>query len=116
VQDFTNTVQNGALAGIGTLSNDIYNDVAKDPGGQERHAGLGCLHGPQRLHLPPAGDRVLPGTAGHLRQAGRGKARAYTRELSKLPDLLKTASAQPFTSGQPGRSTAPAGQPTSSGG
>jgi hypothetical protein len=31
VQDFTNAVQDGPLAGIGTLSNDIYNDVAKDP-------------------------------------------------------------------------------------
>jgi hypothetical protein len=30
VQDFTNAAQNGPLAGIGTLSNDIYNDVLKD--------------------------------------------------------------------------------------
>jgi hypothetical protein len=30
VQDFTNAVQNGPLAGIGTLSNDIYNDILKD--------------------------------------------------------------------------------------
>ena len=29
-QDFTNAMQNGALAGIGALSNDLYNDVAKD--------------------------------------------------------------------------------------
>jgi hypothetical protein len=29
-QDFTNAAQNGPLAGIGTLSNDIYNDVLKD--------------------------------------------------------------------------------------
>jgi hypothetical protein len=29
-QDFTNAVQNGPLAGIGTLSNDLYNDVEKD--------------------------------------------------------------------------------------
>ena len=31
VENFTNSVQNGALAGIDTLSNDIYDDVAKDP-------------------------------------------------------------------------------------
>ncbi len=29
-QDFTNAMQNGPLAGIGALSNDIYNDVLKD--------------------------------------------------------------------------------------
>jgi hypothetical protein len=29
-QDFTNAMQNGPLAGINTLSNDLYNDVAKD--------------------------------------------------------------------------------------
>ena len=29
-QDFTNAMDNGALAGIQTLSNDIYNDVLKD--------------------------------------------------------------------------------------
>jgi hypothetical protein len=31
VQDFTNAAQDGSLAGIAALSNDIYNDVAKDP-------------------------------------------------------------------------------------
>jgi hypothetical protein len=30
VQDFTNAAQNGPLAEIGTLSNDIYNDILKD--------------------------------------------------------------------------------------
>jgi hypothetical protein len=30
VQDFSNATQNGPLAGIGTLSNDIYNDVLTD--------------------------------------------------------------------------------------
>jgi hypothetical protein len=30
VQDFTNAVQNGSLAGIQALSNDVYNDVLKD--------------------------------------------------------------------------------------
>lgn len=30
VQDFTNAMQNGPLAGVGTLSNDLYNDVTKD--------------------------------------------------------------------------------------
>ncbi|MGH3285437.1 MAG: hypothetical protein ACRDPD_12265, partial [Streptosporangiaceae bacterium] len=29
-QNFTNAMQNGPLAGIGTLSNDLYNDVEKD--------------------------------------------------------------------------------------
>ena len=31
VENFTNSVQDGALAGVDTLSNDIYDDVAKDP-------------------------------------------------------------------------------------
>jgi hypothetical protein len=31
VQNFTNATQNGALAGIGTLSNDIANDILQDP-------------------------------------------------------------------------------------
>jgi len=31
VQEFSQAVLKGALAGIDTLSNDIYNDVAKDP-------------------------------------------------------------------------------------
>jgi hypothetical protein len=31
VQDFSESAQKGALAGINTLSNDIYTDVAKDP-------------------------------------------------------------------------------------
>jgi hypothetical protein len=31
MQDFANATQNGALAGIATLSNDIANDVAHDP-------------------------------------------------------------------------------------
>ncbi len=30
VQDFTNAAANGPLAGIGTLANDIYNDVQRD--------------------------------------------------------------------------------------
>ncbi len=30
VQDFTNAAANGPLAGIGTLTNDIYNDVLRD--------------------------------------------------------------------------------------
>ena len=30
VEDFTNAVQNGPLAEVDTLSNDLYNDVAKD--------------------------------------------------------------------------------------
>jgi len=31
VQDLTDSIQDGPLAGIDTLSNDIYHDVAKDP-------------------------------------------------------------------------------------
>jgi hypothetical protein len=31
IQDFANATQNGALAGISTLSNDIENDVQRDP-------------------------------------------------------------------------------------
>ena len=42
---------------------------------------------------------------------------AYARELSKLPDLLKTASARPFTQAPaPASGTVPAGRPTSASG
>jgi hypothetical protein len=44
VADFTNAEQDGALAGIDTLSNDIYNDVAKDPAvGSATRAWTACM-------------------------------------------------------------------------
>ena len=57
--DFTNAVQNGALAGIQTLSNDIYNDVLKDPAVKNAtNAWSACMakngysdHQPQTLFI-----------------------------------------------------------------
>ena len=44
MQDFGNTVQNGALAGIQTLSNDIANDVQRDPAVQNAsRAWTACM-------------------------------------------------------------------------
>jgi len=175
VQDFTNAVQNGALAGIGTLSNDIYNDVAKDRAvSSATQAWIACMarngytfHQPgnvffqelQTIYGKRAGigpgdpvsaaanqaqiatavtdadcssstdlggiyfavqasyeQQIVNANASTLAAAVQQYRAAYTRELDKLPDLLETASAQPFTPDQPGRSTAPAGQPTSAGG
>jgi energy-coupling factor transporter ATP-binding protein EcfA2 len=163
------------LAGIGTPSNDIYNDVAKDPAvSSATQAWIACMarngytfHQPgnvffqelQVIYGKRAGIRpgdpvsaaanqaqiaaavtdadcssstdlggiyfavqasyeqqIVNANASALAAAVRQYRAAYTRELDKLPDLLKTASAQPFAPGQPGRSTGPAGQPTSAGG
>ena len=57
--DFTNAAQNGALAGIQTLSNDIYNDVLKDPAVKNAtNAWSACMakngysdHQPQTLFI-----------------------------------------------------------------
>jgi hypothetical protein len=44
VQDFVNATQNGALAGIGTLTNDIANDVSKDAAVKTAtHAWSACM-------------------------------------------------------------------------
>jgi hypothetical protein len=44
VQNFTNASQNGPLAGIGTLSNDIANDVLRDAAvKQASHAWSACM-------------------------------------------------------------------------
>jgi hypothetical protein len=43
-QNFTNAMQNGPLAGIGTLSNDLYTDVAKDAEvTNATQAWVGCM-------------------------------------------------------------------------
>jgi hypothetical protein len=168
VQDFTNAVQNGPLAGIDTLTNDIYNDVGNDPAvSSARQAWKACMSRNgysftqpenvffQELQSMRGGKTfVAPGQAisaaanqaqiatavtdadctqstdlagiyfavqasyeqqlvNANQQALAGAVQqyraAYTKELSKLPDLLKTASAQPFSS-------SPAGRPTSSAG
>ncbi len=157
VADFTNAVQNGPLAGIDTLSNDIYNDVAKDGTvSSATRAWKACMSRNgysftqpgnvffQELQSMFGGSRLItPGeqvsTAANQAQiaaavtdadctqstdlagiyfavqasyeqqlvnanqqalttAVQQYRAAYAKEVSKLPDLLKTASARPFTS------------------
>jgi hypothetical protein len=175
-EDFTNAVQDGALAGIDTLSNDIYNDVAKDPAvSSARQAWKSCMAQNGYSFTQPENVffqelQTLPGNSGQhfinvsqqvsaaanqaqiatavtdanctdstdlagiyfavqasyeqqivnanqqaLTTAVQQYRAAYAKELSKLPDLLKTTSAQPFP-GKPGQPTSPAGRPTSANG
>ena len=68
VQNFTNAVQNGALAGIEHAEQRHLQRRGEGRGGQRRHAGLEGLHGEERLQLHAAGERVLPGAADHVRR------------------------------------------------
>ena len=166
-QNFTNAAQNGALAGIDTLSNDLYNDVAKDGTvSSATQAWKACMarngysftqpqnvffqelqsmFGGKRSITPgetvsPAADQAQIATAvtdadctdstdlagiyfavqasyeqqivnanqQALTAAVQQYRAAYAKELNKLPGLLKTASAQPFSSAKPGQPTSPA--------
>ena len=168
VQEFSQAVLKGALAGIDTLSNDIYNDVAKDPAvNHATQAWAACMakngysfrrpqdvflqeiqniFGGQRAITPGEGvsaaanqaqiatavtdadctdaadlagiyfavlasyeQQIVNANASALATAVQQFRAAYAAELRKLPDLLKTASAQPFGG-------SPAGKPSSAGG
>ena len=168
VQEFSQAVLKGALAGIDTLSNDIYNDVAKDPAvNHATQAWAACMakngysfrrpqdvflqeiqnmFGGQRAITPGKGvsaaanqaqiatavtdadctdaadlagiyfavlasyeQQIVNANASALATAVKQFRAAYAAELRKLPDLLKTASAQPFGG-------SPAGKPSSAGG
>jgi hypothetical protein len=161
-------VQNGALAGIDTLSNDIYNDVAKDTAvSTATQAWTACMarngysfrqpanvffqelqaiYGRKRSITPgetvsTAANQAQIATAvtdadctqstdlariyfavqasyeqqivnanqQALTTAVQQYRAAYAKELSKLPGLLKTASAQPFPSVKPGQPSSAAG-------
>ena len=138
VQDFTNAVQDGALAGIVTLGNDIANDVAHDPAVKKRHAGLVRLHGQERLHLhqpehvflqelqvmyggQQGGDQ--PGNHGQrLRQPGaarRGRHRRRLhpvhrpgRDLLRRPGQLRAAARHRQPAGPQRRGPASTAPPT----
>lgn len=164
-ENFTNAMQNGPLAGVGTLSNDLYNDVTKDAEvTSATQAWVACMtrngysfkqpqnvffteiqtmFGGKRSITPdsqvsPAANQaqiaaavtdagctdstdlagiyfavqasyeqqIVNANQQALTTAVQQYRAAYAKEVSKLPGLLKTASAQPF----PG---APAGRPTS---
>jgi hypothetical protein len=164
-------VQNGALAGVDTLSNDIYDDVAKDPAvsgatqdwkdcmarngysftqpGNVFFQELQTMYGRTRsitagqtvstaANQAQIAAAVTDATEGAdlggiyfavqasyeqqlvdanqqaLTTAVQQYRAAYAKELSKLPALLKTASAHPFT--RPGQPSSPAGRPTSANG
>jgi hypothetical protein len=169
-ENFGNSMQNGPLAGIGTLANDIYNDVAKDGavvgatqawkacmtrngytfsqpqtvffqelrtmfGGQRSiRAGQPVSSAANEAQIATAvtdadcsqsadlpgiyfavlasyEQQIVNANATALAAAVRQYRAAYSRELGKLPALLKTTSAQPFRS--PGQPNSPAGRPTS---
>ena len=171
-ENFSNSMQNGALAGIGTLSNDIYNDVANDGAVagatrawkacmtrngynfsqpqtvffQELRAmfgGQGSIRAGQPVSsaaneaqiaaavsdadcsqsadlpgiyfavLASYEQQIVNANATALAAAVRQYRAAYSRELGKLPALLKTASVQPFFSPKAGQPNSPAGRPTS---
>ena len=57
VQNFSNAMQDGPLAGIATLSNDISSDVQHDPAVKQGHPGLVGLHDQERLSASPARAR-----------------------------------------------------------
>lgn len=169
VEDFTNAMQNGPLAGVGTLSNDLYNDVTKDTQvSSATQAWVACMarngysfkqpqtvfftelrtmSGGKRGGFSPdtqvsaaaneaqiaaavtdAGCTAATDLAGiyfavqasyeqqivnanqqALTTAVQQYRAAYAKEVSKLPGLLKTASAQPFGSPKPGQPTSAAG-------
>ena len=167
VQGFTQSVQKGPLAGIDTLSNDIYNDVARDPavnGATQAWAACMARNGFSFRQPQDVFFREIQATFGGKRFIAAGQTvstaanqaqiaaavtdadctdstdlagiyfavqasyeqqivnanqqaltaavqqfrAAYAAELKKLPDLLKTASAQPFTSVKPGQPTSAA--------
>jgi hypothetical protein len=168
MQDFTTAVQSGPLAGIDTLSNDIYNDVEKDGAvNSATQAWKACMsrngysftqpenvffqemqimHGGKQSVTPGqtisaaanqaqiatavtdadctqstdlAGiyfavqasyeQQIVNANQQALTTAVQQYRAAYTRELNKLPDLLKTASAKPFASSPAGRPNSAAG-------
>ena len=162
VQDFTNTAQDGALAGIGTLSNDIADDVLTDVAVKNAtQAWSACMakngysfHQPQDVFRQEiqdmyGGGRFIDAAATVSAAANQAQIAAavtdadctqsadlagiyfavqasyeqqlvnantqaltaavqryrtaYAKELSKLPALLKTATASPFPSARPTR-------------
>jgi hypothetical protein len=167
-ENFTNAMQNGPLAGVGTLSNDLYNDVTKDAEvTSATQAWVACMarngysfkqpqnvffteiqtmFGGKRAITPdsqvsPAANQAqiaaavtdagctdstdLAGIyfavqASYEQQLVNANQQAltiavqqyraaYAKEVSKLPGLLKTASAQPFSPAKPGQPSSSAG-------
>jgi hypothetical protein len=167
-ENFTNAMQNGPLADVDTLSNNLYNDVTKDAEvTSATQAWVACMtkngysfKQPQNVfftelrtmfggklqitpdsQVSPAANQaqiaaavtdadctdstdlagiyfavqasyeqqVVNANASALAAAVQQYRAAYAKEVSKLPALLKTASAQPF-------SPVKAAQPSSSAG
>jgi hypothetical protein len=167
-ENFTNAMQNGPLAGVGTLSNDLYNDVTKDAEvTSATQAWVACMtrngysfkqpqnvfftelrtmFGGKRQITPdsqvsPAANQaqiaaavtdadctdstdlagiyfavqasyeqqIVNANQQALTTAVQQYRAAYAKEVSKLPGLLKTASAQPFSPAKPGQPSSSAG-------
>jgi hypothetical protein len=161
-ENFTNAMQNGPLADVGTLSNDLYTDVTKDAEvNSATQAWVACMtkNGysftqPQNIFrqefqsmyggkrqitfgetvsaaanqaqiataVTDAGctdstdlagiyfavqasyeQQIVNANQEALTTAVRQYRAAYAKEVSKLPGLLKTASAQPFGSAKSGQ-------------
>jgi hypothetical protein len=160
VQDFNNAMQNGPLAGIGTLSNDISSDVQHDAAvknatqawsacmakngysypqpqavffqemqlmyGGRRHISFGepvsaaarqaqlaaavtdanCTQSADLAGIYFAvqtsyEQQLVNANAQALTAAVRQYRAAYAKELTKLPALLRTAKAMPFSTAKP---------------
>jgi hypothetical protein len=167
-ENFTNAMQNGPLAGVDTLSNDLYNDVTKDAEvSNATQAWVACMtrngysfKQPQNVfftelrtmfggklqitpdsQVSPAANQaqiaaavtdagctdstdlagiyfavqasyeqqIVNANASALAAAVQQYRAAYAKEVSKLPGLLKTASAQPFSPAKPGQPSSSAG-------
>ena len=167
-QNFTNAMQKGPLAGIDTLTNDVYNDVTKDaqvsnatqawvtcmakngysfkqpgtvfftelqamfgrkggitPDSQVSAAAnqaqiatavadAGCTDATDLAGIYFAvqasyEQQIVNANASALAAAVRQYRAAYAKEVSKLPGLLKTASAQPFGPVKAGQASSSAG-------
>ena len=75
VQNFSTAVQDGPLAGIATLSNDISSDVAHDPAVKKATRAWSACMSQERLPLPQPGPGVLHRAPDHLRHQGRDQHR-----------------------------------------
>ena len=66
-QDFSNAAQNGPLAGIQTMTNDIANDVLHDPAVKDAtQAWSACMT--RTATASRSRECVRPGAAGHARR------------------------------------------------
>ena len=91
VGDFSNAVQERGTGRHRHAEQRHLQRRGEGRGGQQRHAGLDRVHGQERLQLPPAGHRVPPGTADHVRQQ-EGRDQSF-RSVSSAANQAQLATA-----------------------